>query len=95
MLLVHRFCCGSSLTRLVLAQNEGAYHHAHRHPTEQPVDVLISHRCRLLIELLVDGSLCHVAGTRTSARATEESGKCVDTVDEAGSPGRMCSCGWA
>src|ERR1700758_803562 len=82
MLLVHRFSCGSSLTRLVLAQNEGAYHHTHRHPTEEPVDVLIRHRGRLLIELLVDSSLCHVPGTRTSARATRESGQCVHTADK-------------
>ena len=82
MLLVHCFSCRSSLPGLVLAQNEGARHHAHRHPTEQTVDVLISHRSSLLIELLVNGSSCHVAGARPSAATTEERGKRVDMVDE-------------
>ena len=70
------------MPRLVLTQNEGARHHTHRHPTEQPVDVLISHCSRLLIELLVNDSSCHVAGAWTSASTTEERGKCVDTADE-------------
>ena len=45
-----------------------------------PIAIQLS--SRLLIELLVNGSSCHVAGARTSAGTTEERGQLVDTADQ-------------
>src|SRR5271163_2829595 len=84
MSLMHRFSRRSSLTGLVLAQNEGAYHHADRHPTEQAVDVLISLRCSLLLELLINESFGHEAWPWPFAATTEVKVKCVDLVHEGG-----------
>jgi hypothetical protein len=84
---MHRFSGRCSLSGLVLAQNEGAYDHTHRHPTEQTVDVLISLRRGLLIELLINGSSCHEAGSRPFAASAEVGGKRVDLGDECGIAG--------
>jgi hypothetical protein len=84
---MHRFSRRSSLAGLVLAQNEGAHHHAQCHPTEQAVDVLISLRSSLLIELLINGSLCHEAGSGSFAATAKVRGKRVDLVDEGGIAG--------
>src|SRR5258708_1820594 len=77
-----RFSRRRSLSRLVLAQNEGACHHANRHPAEQTVNILICHRSCLLIELLIDGSPCHLTGTRLFAATAKVSSKRVDAADE-------------
>src|SRR6266481_9684857 len=87
MLLVHRFSRRSSLTGLVLGQNKGAYHHTHRHPAEQAVDVLISLRSSLLIELLINSSSCHEARSGSFAATAEVRGKRVDLIDEGGIAG--------
>src|SRR5271154_3135893 len=76
-----------ALSRLVLAQNEGAYHHAHSHPTEQTVDVLISLRSSLLIELLINGRLCHVAGSGPFAATAKVIGKRINLADVGGIAG--------
>ena len=81
---MHCFSRRSTLPGLVLAQNEGAHHHAHRHPTEQTVDVLISLRGSLLIELLIDSSSCHQARSGSFAATAEVRGKRVDLVDVGG-----------
>src|ERR1700678_1691765 len=80
--LVHSLSFRNSLTGPVLTQNEGARYHAQCHPTEQTVDVLISHRGRLLIELLIHLSSRHEAGLRPSPASTEKSGKRIDSTDE-------------
>src|ERR1700677_950773 len=79
---MHRFPFRSSLTWLVLAQDEGARNHADCHPREQTVDVLIRHCVRLLIQLLINSSSCHEARPRPSPASTEVSGKRVDLADE-------------
>src|SRR6267378_5399891 len=87
MLLVHSLSRGGALSRLVLAQNEGAHHHADCHPTEQTVDVLISLRSSLLIELLINSSSRHEAGFGPFAATAEVRGERVDLVDEGGIAG--------
>jgi Beta-lactamase len=92
---MHCFSPGGALSGLVLAQNEGAHHHAYRQPTEQAVNVLISLRSGLLIELLINASSCHVGGARTSTVTTEVRSKRVDPVDEgevAGLHGLLQAC---
>src|SRR5258705_1579875 len=81
MLLVHSLSRGGALSRLVLSENEGAHHHAHGHPTEQTVDVLISLRSSLLIELLINSSSRHQAGSGSFAATAKVRGKRVDPVD--------------
>src|ERR1700678_4486809 len=85
--LVHSLSFRSSLAGPVLAQNEGAHYHPHCHPTEQTVDVLISLRSRLLIELLINSSLCHVARSGPFATTAKVGGKRVDLVDVGGIAG--------
>src|ERR1700679_191004 len=80
--LVHCFPFRSSLTGPVLTQNEGARYHAHCHPREQTVDVLIRHCGRLLIELLINLSSCHQARPWPFPASTEVSGKRVKPADE-------------
>src|SRR6266403_2724553 len=87
MLLVHSLSRGGALSLLVLAQNEGAHHHADCHPAEQAVDVLISLRSSLLIELLINGSSCHEAGSGSFGATAKVRGKRVDLVDVGGIAG--------
>src|SRR5271170_1960685 len=84
---MHCFSCRGSLSGLVFSQNEGAHHHAYCHPTEQTVDVLISLRSSLLIELLINSSSCHEAGPGSFSDAAKVRGKRVDLVDVGGIAG--------
>jgi hypothetical protein len=50
---------GRSLAGFVLAQEESAQDHSHRHPTKQAIDVRISHGRSLSIELAINISTRH------------------------------------
>src|ERR1700679_1759618 len=84
---MYGFSRGRSLSRLVLAQYEGACHHPQRHPAEQTVNVLICHRSCLLIELLIDGSPCHLTGARPFAATAKVSSKRANPADESRTAG--------
>jgi hypothetical protein len=95
MVLMHRFCRLSSLVGFVVAQDESAGHHTDRHPAEQTIDVLITLRFNLLIELLVDISSGHESWFRPFAGTAEEGGQRVHLVYDRGVarlPGCMASC---
>src|ERR1700679_1714587 len=87
MLLVHCLSRRGALSRLVLAQNESAYHHPHCHPTKQTIDVLISLRSSLLIELLINSSLCHVARSGPFAATAKVRSKRINLADVGGIAG--------
>jgi hypothetical protein len=51
--------CRDSFVGFVLAQQESAEDHPHRHPAQQAIDIYVSHRRSLSIELTINLSARH------------------------------------
>ena len=63
---------GFSCAGLVLAEQEGQRHQAHRHPRQLHIDILVGLHLRLAIELVIDVGQRHAAAVRTAKVRAKE-----------------------